>query len=81
MDDLKLHEIDLEPCPHCGGVGIIEEEAGWCFYTACLDCGAHTAEVAYKTSADGDGDSRETAAKKAAGLWNNGKVLRADPGE
>ena len=33
------HDIDLQDCPLCHGPGIIEEEAGWCLYVTCLDCG------------------------------------------
>ena len=38
-------EIDLQDCPRCHGPGILEEEAGWCVYVACLDCGSRTAEL------------------------------------
>ena len=71
-----LKEIDLQDCPLCRGTGALEEEGGWCFYVSCLDCGAHTAEIPYKTV-----DGRLPAAKNAAHLWNIGKVLRPDPGE
>ena len=41
---MELYEqIELQECPVCGGAGLMEEENGWCFYAACLDCGAHTA--------------------------------------
>ena len=71
-----LKEIDLQECPLCRGTGVLEEEGGWCFYVSCMDCGAHTAEIPYKTA-----DERLSAAKNAAQLWNIGKVLRPDPGE
>ena len=45
---MELYEqIELQECPICGGAGLMEEENGWCFYAACLDCGAHTAELAH----------------------------------
>ena len=27
-----IYEIDLDVCPHCGGVGAIQDEQGWCVY-------------------------------------------------
>ena len=46
---MELYEqIELQECPICGGAGLMEEENGWCFYAACLDCGAHTAEEVKK---------------------------------
>lgn len=72
----QFDDIDLLDCPHCGGVGSIEEEGGWCVYIQCLDCGAHTAEISYKTE-----DERLDAARKAAMSWNYRKVIRPDPGE
>ena len=71
-----LKEIELQDCPLCRGTGALEEEGGWCFYVSCLDCGAHPAEIPYKTK-----EERLTAAKNASHLWNIGKVLRPDPGE
>ena len=71
-----MKEIELQDCPLCRGPGVIEEEGGWCFYVMCMDCGCHTAEIPYKTS-----EERLSSAKKAAHLWNIGKVLRSDPGE
>ena len=71
-----MKEIDLQECPLCRGTGVLEEEGGWCFYVSCMDCGAHTAEIPYKSL-----DERMGAAKNAAQLWNIGKVLRPDPGE
>lgn len=72
----SLPQVDLQDCPVCNGPGILEEESGWCFYVSCLDCGCHTAEVAYKTE-----EEREEAASKAAHLWNIGKVIKSTPGE
>ena len=71
-----LKEIELQDCPLCRGTGALEEEGGWCFYVSCLDCGAHTAEIPYKTK-----EERLTAAKNASHLWTIGMVLRPDPGE
>ena len=69
-------EIHLEDCPYCGGPGLLEEENGWCWYVVCLDCGAQTAEMAYKTTED-----RRAAARRAGELWNMRKVVNAAPGE
>ena len=60
----------------CGGAGLMEEENGWCFYAACLDCGAHTAEIRYERDAE-----RLDAAQRAAHLWNIGKVLTDTPND
>ena len=68
MDILK--DISLQDCPICSGAGLLEEEQGWCFYVSCLDCGAHSVEVAYRKSED-----REDAARRAADVWNLGKVI------
>ena len=59
---MELYEqIELQECPICGGAGLMEEENGWCFYAACLDCGAHTAELRYERDAE-----RLDAAQRAA---------------
>lgn len=72
-----IHEqIELQDCPLCGGVGLLEEENGWCWYVMCLDCGAQTAPIEYRRRTE-----RADAAKKAALLWNVGKVVRQDNGE
>ena len=74
---MDIHElIELQDCPICHGAALLEEEEGWCFYATCLDCGSHTAEVEYKKP-----EQREEAAKKAAYLWNIGKVLNSNPNE
>lgn len=73
----KIHEeVEIFECPICQGPGILEEENGWCFYVMCLDCGCHTAEASFKTE-----DERLEAARKAANLWNRGKVLPSTPGD
>lgn len=71
-----FEHIELQDCPLCSGSAILEEENDWCFYVSCMDCGAHTAEVAYKTV-----DERIQAAQKASHQWNIGKVLACNPGE
>ena len=74
MDLFK--ELELQDCPFCGGPGLLEEEQGWCWTVSCLDCGAQTGHFEYKTPAD-----REEAARKAAQIWNIGKIVRANPAE
>lgn len=69
-------DIDLLDCPICHGPGLMEEEDGWCLFVSCLDCGCHTVEVVF----DSDAEKAE-AAKKAAYLWNMGKVISSAPGE
>ena len=44
-----MEDIELFDCPQCQGVGMMEEEAGWCVYVACIDCGCHTVEVPYNS--------------------------------
>ncbi len=74
---MNIHkELELQDCPYCGGPGLLEEEHGWCFYVMCMDCGSETAHFEYKTPED-----RMDAAKKAAHLWNIGKVIRANAGD
>ena len=69
-------ELELQDCPFCGGAGLLEEENGWCWYVMYLDCGAQTAHFEYRGEAE-----RAGAARKAAHLWNIGKVVRGDIGE
>lgn len=69
-------EIELQECPICGAPAALEEENDWSFYVACLDCGAHTADIRYAS-----GDTRRDAAQRAAHLWNIGKVLSSNPGD
>ena len=82
---MSLHEeLILHDCPYCGGAGLLEEdgaglleeEQGWCWYVMCLDCGAQTAQIAFKTS-----EAREEAARSAAHLWNIGKIMRSGIGD
>ena len=74
MDIYK--ELELQDCPYCRGAGLLEEENGWCWYVMCVDCGSHTAHFEYKSP-----EERTEAARKAAHLWNIGKVVRSDIGE
>ena len=69
-------EINLLECPVCGGPGLLEEENGWNWYVMCLDCGSHTAGIEYNSP-----EESPKAARKAADLWNLGKVIKADPTE
>ena len=69
-------ELSLHDCPYCGGPGTLQEEGGWCWYVMCADCGSQTAPFEFKTDAE-----RNEAARKAAHLWNIGKVVRGDIGE
>ena len=72
----QIHEIELEDCPICRGIGTMEDEAGWCVYVSCLDCGAQTAHVSYNTP-----EERLAAAQQAAPLWNIGKVIHTGVGD
>ena len=74
---MDIHqELELQDCPLCGGPGLLEEENGWCWYVICMDCGAQTAPFDFRGP-----KQRMEAAKKAANLWNMGKVIRQDNGE
>lgn len=68
MDIFK--QINLSECHRCNGIGVLEEEGGWCMYVACMDCGCRTAEIGYNSP-----EEREEAAKKAVALWNSGKTI------
>lgn len=71
-----LDDVELQDCPCCRGVGCVEEEGGWCVYVQCLDCGAHTAHLAYR-----DEEERREAARRVALNWNLGKVVYPGPGD
>ena len=73
---MDIHEIELLDCPLCRGVGLMEEENGWCVYVTCMDCGCRTAEVPYNNEAQ-----RLEAAKRAASTWIMGKVISPANGE
>lgn len=73
---MEIYElIDLNDCPVCGGPGILEEE-GNSFYVMCMDCGARSVNVGYKSQ-----EERLTAAGKTAEVWNMGKAVSSAPGE
>ena len=72
---MEVKDIELQACPHCGGDGVIEDEGGWCVYVTCCDCGAHTAQVDYHSP-----EERLDAAKRAAFVWNIGKVVSSQSG-
>ena len=61
---IPIYEIDLDVCPHCGGVGAIQDEQGWCVYVDCLDCGSHTVHAAYETP---EGASRRPCRSRICG--------------
>ncbi|MCI9165810.1 MAG: hypothetical protein HFF64_07405 [Oscillospiraceae bacterium] len=69
-------DIELQDCPLCQGAGCLEEEGGWCLYVQCLDCGCHTAELAYNSP-----EERREMARRAARTWNLGKVIYPGPGD
>lgn len=71
-----FEELSLQDCPFCGGPGLLEEEQGWCWTVTCLDCGAQTAAFEFHSPAE-----RAEAARKAAYLWNIGKVIRPGVGD
>ena len=71
-----FNDIELFDCPICHGVGLLEEENGWCVYASCLDCGCHTAELSFKSD-----EEKIKVAKQAASLWNIGKVIASGVGE
>ncbi len=74
---MDIHEeIDLQSCPYCGGVGLLEEERGWSWYVTCVDCGSGTASIGFRTP-----EERLEAARKVANLWNMGKVVRYNAGD
>ena len=69
-------EIELQGCPYCGGAGLLDDGNGWCWTVTCMDCGSQTGEFAF-----GSDTEREEAARKAAYVWNIGKVIRSDLSE
>lgn len=74
---MEIYEqVELQDCPICEGGSLLEEEGGSGYYVMCLDCGAHTVIVDFHSEED-----RLDAAKRAAHLWNIGKVLKSTPGE
>ena len=74
---MDIHkELELQDCPYCGGAALLEEENDWCWYVMCVDCGAQTAAIPYKTP-----EERPEAARKAVNLWNIGKIMRSTNGD
>ncbi len=69
-------DIELFDCPLCHGPGLLEEENGWCVYVSCLDCGCQTAEIEFRNEAE-----KLDAARRAASMWNIGKVISFGRGE
>ena len=63
-------KFELQDCPICGGAGLLEDEEGNNYVVSCLDCGSHTVSIGYKEEAQA-----EDAARRAAELWNTGKVI------
>ena len=68
-------DIELQDCPLCQGAGCLEEEGGWCLYVQCLDCGCHTAELAYNSL-----EERREMARRAARTWNLERKATTLPG-
>ncbi len=69
-------EIELNSCPYCGGAGLLDDGNGWCWTVTCMDCGSQTGEFAFTND-----ENRKEAARRAAYVWNIGKVIRSDLGE
>lgn len=65
-----MNEIELKPCPFCGGLGILNNETKRIVsFVKCIQCGAESGMV--KVSAEYCAD------EKAAEAWNR----RADNNE
>lgn len=73
---MNIDDILLEDCPTCGGSGLLEEECKSGYSVYCLDCASRTVTIDFKSE-----EGKYDAAKKAADLWNTGKVIIASPGE
>jgi len=72
----KIQDIELQDCPYCHGTGLLEEENGWCMSVTCLDCGSQTASFPFNTP-----EEKVEAARKAAMVWNMGKVIKSNLSE
>ena len=47
---MEIYEkIDLQDCPCCGGAGWLEKENDRFWSVTCIDCGAQTAEIEFRT--------------------------------
>ncbi len=71
-----FEQVELNDCPICNGAGLLEEEIGTGYYAICMDCGSRTVTIDFRNP-----DGRLDAAKRAAMLWNTGKVVNSAPGE
>lgn len=71
-----FESVEVHDCPICGGGALLEEESGSSYYVMCMECGAHSVNIDFKTE-----EERLSAAQRTALLWNTGKVIRSDPGE
>lgn len=71
-----FEQVEVQDCPICGGASLLEEDNGCGYYVMCMDCGARTVTIDFKTE-----EERLTAAQRAAHLWNIGKALPSTPGE
>lgn len=62
MNMIKTSEIELKPCPFCGGRAVFQDNNSCCSYVYCKKCGAtgETVNVSKKFSSD----------EKAAEKWN-----------
>ncbi|MBE6894263.1 MAG: hypothetical protein E7483_01455 [Ruminococcaceae bacterium] len=76
MDFKDIELLDLQDCPYCGGPGQLWREGNWGSYIECVDCGAQTPIVEYKSEAE-----RTEAEKRLADAWNQGKVVSFGRGE
>ncbi len=72
----ELEAIELQDCPICGGVGLLEITDGTFYNVSCLDCGNATVPIEFRGEAD-----RAEAAQKAAELWNFGKAVFTGRGD
>ena len=68
--------MDLFDCPICDGTALLEDEAGWCCYVTCLDCGCHTVEARYRSE-----EEKASAYETVKRLWNQGKVITSSAWE
>ena len=71
-----IEELELQPCPECGGAGLLDEECGNSYAVTCLECGTHSVTIDFFND-----EQRLDAAKRAADLWNWGKAISSARGE
>lgn len=73
---MELYELfELQDCPECAGPGLLEDD-GYGFTVTCMDCGCHTVDIGFRNESE-----KKEAARRAADLWNMGKVISSAPGE